>query len=154
MKKVLLSLALVLSFALTAVSFADAGSYNAGYTTPVKHEFVTSYGVTKSSSEVWGIIKDENEQIRYKNMSTCTIITNGCYQKTCASKANGTMLSSYNDVYSGVPKSIIGRYSGINGEQELHLKIHNPNYDEVSHSATLRLQTKGSIHITSVTPSK
>lgn len=29
MKKVLLSLALVLSFALTAVSFADAGSYNA-----------------------------------------------------------------------------------------------------------------------------
>lgn len=87
-------------------------------------------------------------------MSTGTIITNGCYQKTCASKANGTMLSSYNDVYSGVPKSIIGRYSGINGEQELHLKIHNPNYDEVSHSATLRLQTKGSIHITSVTPSK
>lgn len=36
----------------------------------------------------------------------------------------------------------------------LQKKNHNPNYDEVSHSATLRLQTKGSIHITSVTPSK
>ncbi len=36
MKKVLLSLALVLSFALTAVSFADAGSYNARLYNPCK----------------------------------------------------------------------------------------------------------------------
>ena len=59
------------------------------------------------------------------------------------------LLLSFLLVFSSVSFSV-----AENSEQELHLKIHNPNYDEVSHSATLRLQTKGSIHITSVTPSK
>lgn len=146
-KRILCCILAAILLAMTIPAFAEGRSmeevsYDAGYTTPVRHWFKTSRSVAKNSGETWLSIMDDADESYFCNKNGGNAVQGN--HNTYLANNNGDIIStsSKNVPFSG-SASFSARDMGENSATNIiRLRIYNPKYN--SDSTTQYLQTKGS----------
>lgn len=146
-KRILCCILAAILLAMTIPAFAEGrsmeeASYDAGYTTPVRHWFKTSRSVAKNSGETWLLIIDDADESYFcdKNGENATQGNHDTY----LANYNGDIISttSKNVSFSGRASFSTNDMGENSATNIIRLRIYNPRYN--GNSTTQYLKTKGS----------
>ena len=135
-------LAVVLVLSFTTVAFADQNliiSYNAGYTTLVNSNFVTTGKLMKNAGDQWTSFKDKNKETYYVHKTTGE--THSGSHDTGVANTHGTLLcSSLVTVPFGVKKALpADAVAAAQSYTTIKLRI----YRNDSYGSNYGMKTKG-----------